>query len=180
MDQLRADVLLDLLEGRNQAAGGGRGVVDLHVDLATLAGLTETPGDLAGYGPVIADIARRVADNSRDAEWRWTVTDPDTGELVPGGTTSRRPTASQRRAIQARHRTCVFPGCRMPAIRSDIDHTTPYAQSGVTDPTDMAPLCRHDHCIRHAHGWTYRRLASGGFEWTTRLGQVIVTRGRSP
>ena len=59
IDQRRADVFLDLLSGRDRDGRGG--VVELQVDLRTLAGLADAPGDLAGYGPVIADIARQVA-----------------------------------------------------------------------------------------------------------------------
>jgi hypothetical protein len=36
----------------------GGGTVDITVDLRTLLGLTEEPGELGGWGPVIADIAR--------------------------------------------------------------------------------------------------------------------------
>ncbi len=53
IDQIRADVFLDLLEGHNQQRGNGRGAVDIQVDLKTLARLTDDPGELAGYGPVI-------------------------------------------------------------------------------------------------------------------------------
>jgi hypothetical protein len=75
MDQLRADVMLDLLVGADghrrrtdktvAAVGGAVGVVDIRVDLATLCRLVDHPGELAGYGPVIADIARRAAENKR-------------------------------------------------------------------------------------------------------------------
>ena len=44
--------------------------VDLRVDLDTLNELNDHPGDLAGYGPVIADIARQVAEHETKAEWR--------------------------------------------------------------------------------------------------------------
>ena len=62
IDQLRADVFLDLLMGTNHTANtttARGGVVELRVDLTTLTELSENPGELAGYGPVIADIARR-------------------------------------------------------------------------------------------------------------------------
>ena len=89
MDQLRADVFLDLLEGTAQASGFGKGSVNIHVDLETLSRLSESPGELAGYGPVIADIARQVAEGQTSSEWRYTVTDPATGRLVQTGTTRR-------------------------------------------------------------------------------------------
>ena len=109
MDQLRVGVFLDLLEGRQLEGVAGRGVVDLHVDMETLAGLSEAPGGLAGYGPVIADIARQVAERHHGSEWRWTLTDPGTGLPIGNGTTRRRPAVSQRRQVQTRNRTCLFP-----------------------------------------------------------------------
>ncbi|GMR02274.1 MAG: HNH endonuclease signature motif containing protein [Acidimicrobiia bacterium] len=178
MDQLRADIFLDILGGTIHTASyktAGKAVVDISVDLTTLIQLADHPGELAGYGPVIADIARHVVDDQYDAEWRVTVTNPDTGRPTHTGITTRRPRAAQRRRIEARDRTCVFPGCRMPAIGSDLDHTTSVYDGGPTSDDNLAPLCRNDHCIKHAYGWTYRRLEDGRYEWTTKLGQTYTT-----
>ncbi|HDH25612.1 MAG TPA: HNH endonuclease [Actinobacteria bacterium] len=180
MDQLRADVFMDLLAAAGGTVAADRGVVDIHVDLETLTGLSEAPGELAGYGPVIADIARQVVGRQERAEWRFVVTDPDTGLALHDGITRRRPSVEQRRFVEIRDRTCVFPGCRMPAADCDLDHRDPYAQGGPTDPTNLAPLCRHDHRIRHHAGWTYRSLPNGGHEWTSRLGHRYTTCGQSP
>jgi len=76
IDQIRADVLLDLLAGRGQQwKGGDRGVVDIRVDLTTLAELDDAPAEIPGWGPVIADIARKVSRDQDDSEWRVTITD---------------------------------------------------------------------------------------------------------
>ena len=48
MDQRRADVAIDLLTGHTKPLG--RGMVDLTVDLRTLLGLAEHPGELGGWG----------------------------------------------------------------------------------------------------------------------------------
>ncbi|MEV6965777.1 DUF222 domain-containing protein [Hamadaea sp. NPDC051192] len=63
LEQLRADVFCDLLAGISPASGPivRAGAVELLVPLATLAGLSDAAGTLAGYGPVVADIARQVA-----------------------------------------------------------------------------------------------------------------------
>jgi hypothetical protein len=62
IDQIRADLYMAILTGRDDAqADSQRGVVDLKVDLTTLAGLDESPAEIPGWGPVIADIARKVA-----------------------------------------------------------------------------------------------------------------------
>ena len=183
MDQLRADVMLDLLDPTAtapRAAGAGRGMVDIQVDLATLAGLSEAPGELAGFGPVIADIARQVAERQPEARWRYTVTDPDSGQVLVNGVTRRRPTAGQRREVEARDRTCVFPGCRMPAAQCDLDHRVPWSQDGPTTVENLVPLCRHDHRIRHQAEWTHQALPDGDHQWTSRLGHTYTTSGRSP
>ncbi|MDJ0497485.1 MAG: DUF222 domain-containing protein, partial [Acidimicrobiia bacterium] len=62
IDQIRADVLLDLLEGNRRLKDNRAGVL-ITLDLPTLTKLTNHPGDLAGYGPVIADIARQIAEH---------------------------------------------------------------------------------------------------------------------
>jgi len=180
MDQLRADVFMDLLGASTGTGATDRGVVDIQVDLDTLTGLAENPGELAGYGPVIADIARQVAEQQERAEWRFLVTDPDGGLPLHSGVTRRRPSVEQRRFVETRDRTCRFPGCRMPAADCDLDHRDPYAQGGLTDPANLAPLCRHDHRIRHSAGWTYRALHSGDYEWISRLGHRYTTCGQSP
>jgi len=179
MDQLRADIYLDLLTG-NSHTTTRRGTVDIRVDLTTLIGLDDDPGELSGYWPVIADVVRRVVDNADDAEWRVTITDPVTGRPTHTGTTSRRPTAQQRRRIEIRDTTCIFPGCRMPAIRSDIDHTIAVKDGGTTTDDNLAPLCRYHHSIRHRHQWTYHRNDNGDYVWTTRLGQIITTARPPP
>ena len=180
MDQLRADVFLDLLNGTSRTRGGRRGVVELRIDATTLAGLSETAGELGGYGPVIADIARRVAAGHTDAEWRYAVTDPQTGRVVHTGVTNRRPTAAQRRKVESRYPVCTFPGCRMPAIACDLDHRIPFAHGGPTLSWYLAPCCRHDHVIRHRAGWRYRRLANGDHLWTSPLGHTYTTSGTPP
>lgn len=180
MDQLRVDVALDLLAGRADHGKTGRGTVSIHVDLKTLAELDENPGELAGYGPVVADIARQVTEGQTDAEWRYQVTDPVTGQPIQSGTTKRRHNAAQRRAVELRDQSCVFPGCRVPATDCDIDHTKPWAETHHTSTDDSAPLCRHDHTRRHRYRWVYKPLPGGDYQWTSLLGHTYTTSGRPP
>jgi len=186
MDQLRADVVLDLLDptddGRSQGPGRhgkARGSVVLTVDLSTLAGLAESAGDLGGYGPVIADIARQVTGDSVGGEWRFAVTDSES-RPIHSGVTRRRPTAADRRTVETMYPRCVFPGCRVPSSQCDLDHTTPWAVGGETSVQNTAPVCRRDHVVRHLAGWTYRRTELGDHEWLSPLGHRYTNKARSP
>lgn len=131
--------------------------------------LSDAPGELPGFGPLIAEITRKVVAEQPESEHRVTVT--DRGEVVWTGTTRRRPSAEQRRIVEAENPTCVFPGCRMPATECDIDHRHPYAQGGPTRRENLAPACRHDHIRKHG-GWKVMRLGSGHYVWTSPLGHT--------
>ena len=170
-DQLRADITIDLLLGADPT-NGGRGLVDIRVDLTTLAGLDDGAAEIPGMGPVIADVARRVADNQNKAEWRVVVTDED-GNLVDIVTTRRRPTKALSRYMDATHPTCSFPGCRMPARDCDFDHMLPWHLGGETSRRNGDLKCRHDHILKD-HGWTHQRLGDREV-WTSPLGHTYVT-----
>ncbi|MFP3914348.1 MAG: DUF222 domain-containing protein, partial [Actinomycetota bacterium] len=117
LDQLRADIFMDLLQGNALSGSGRSGAVEMRVDLLTLLELDDRSAELAGWGPIVADLARQVARSQQDGQWRFTVTDPETGLPLHTGVTRRRPTAGQQRQIQARNPTCTFPGCPTPAHR---------------------------------------------------------------
>jgi len=179
IDQIRADVFLDLLNGKELADQGSKGVVDITVTLKTLAELSDTPGDLAGYGPVIADIARQVTQSQQNSEWRTTVTN-ESGDIIHVGTTSRRPTLTMKRLIHAQHRRCVHPGCRIPAINCDIDHRIAVIDGGPTCLCNLAPLCRHHHRAKHEGRWTYVLDAGPQYRWISPLAHHYTSDGRSP
>lgn len=181
MDQLRADVFLDLLCGTDQDPKGTKtAVVNINVDLETLARLNDMPGDLAGYGPVVADIARQVAEKQTDQSWRYTITNKDTGLPLDSGITRRRHNQRQRRITETLYPHCITPGCRAPATNCDIDHTKPWSEGGETSAENSGPLCRHDHTIKTNHGWTYQPTTDGDHIWTTKLGHTYTTSGRPP
>lgn len=179
IDQIRADIFLDLLEGGNHTAGRGA-IIDIGVDLTTLARLDDNPGQIPGWGPVIADIARQVTHDQPDASWQVTVTHPDNGHPMWAGVTRRRPDTTQTRHVTSRNPTCVFPGCRMPAADCDLDHTQAWANGGPTTPDNLAPLCRHDHRLKHHAGSNLQTTNPGQYTWTTPLGHGYVTSGRAP
>ncbi|HEX2403983.1 MAG TPA: DUF222 domain-containing protein [Acidimicrobiia bacterium] len=163
IDQIRADILLDLLTGYGQTGGQhDRGEVDIRVDMTTLTGSDENPAEIPGWGPVIADIAHQVVHDQRDGQWRYIVTD-ENGRIVSNGITRRRPTTHQQRRVEARNPTCVFPGCRMPASQCDIDHHQAWKNGGLTTDDNLGPLCRHDHRNKHS-GWKLQQTRPGSYQ----------------
>jgi hypothetical protein len=174
MDQLRTDVAIDLLCG---TASSKIGRVHFTIGLTDLFDPdVEAAADLAGYGPILHDIMDQVTEA---VGWEWTVSG-NSGMPVADGHGRRRHSASQRRRLRGWNPTCVAPGCRMPTVDCDLDHTTPYAEAGVTETGESAPLCRHDHCVRHSTGWTYTRRPDGDILWKGPLGTAYTASGRDP
>jgi hypothetical protein len=170
--------------------GPRRGVVDLQVPLTTLVGLTELPGELEGWGPVIADIARQVVAEQPDAVWRFSVYDR-LGELAHHGITrarpadprpadprpdGRRPAAKDSAFVKARDRTCRAPGCRRAARHCDLDHTVDWVHSKDSRRCNLACLCRKHHLFKHSHGAELVQLSPGVLGWITPTGMRYVSQ----
>jgi hypothetical protein len=106
--------------------------------------------------------------------WRWLAYDPETGALIKTAPRVYQPTAEVRRFVQARDRTCAFPGCTRPACRCDLDHVEPFdhdcpQHGGQTTKENLVPLCRHHHRIKTACGFTVKVIVPGrSVEWTSR------------
>jgi hypothetical protein len=142
----------------------------------SLTELANIPGELAGYGPIIAEMARQIALEEVAGKWTFTITDD--GTVVSTGTLSRRPTAAQRRQAYADYPTCVFPGCRMAAYDCDLDHRQPHAEGGPTHNDNLEPLCRHHHMTRHNTPWRLTRDSDGHHTWISPLGhRYLIKRG---
>ncbi|KAA3638690.1 MAG: HNH endonuclease, partial [Armatimonadetes bacterium] len=77
-----------------------------------------------------------------------------------------------RRIVEMFHLRCVFPGCRMPATQCDLDHRIEWSEHGPTAVSNLAPLCKHDHVIRHDAGWKYFIDDEGEYVWASPLGVV--------
>ncbi|MET0696076.1 MAG: DUF222 domain-containing protein, partial [Acidimicrobiia bacterium] len=180
IDQIRADILLDLLTGKRQPDGSSdTGVVEIRVDMTTLAGVDDQPGEIPGWGAVLADVARQIVDEASDSEWRIVPVD-EKGQPVGVVTTRRRPTTAQKRQVETRNPTCVFPGCRMPAAECDLNHEIPWAEAHRTTIRELGPLCRHDHIDHHRHRWKLKQIRPGIYQWTSPLGHTYITGPDQP
>ena len=144
------------------------------VDLPTLLGLADNPGEIPGHGAVPGAMARMMA---ADRDWvRWTV-DPGTRQVIDRGKDSYRPSRGMRAFLAARDRVCGFPGCNRRAQDCDCDHVINFGlPDGTTVAVNLGPLCRQHHNAKTHGRWrlTYdpvRRLKT----WTSPLGKTYVT-----
>lgn len=159
-DQKRADVLADLgslaLAATPGTTQGRRPAVQVTVALSTLIGLDDQPGELDGYGPIPAALAREIA-HDPTGTWRRLLTD-GAGRLIRYGRTTYAPPAPLRDHIVAAHPTCTFPGCRRRSCLGEIDHIVPFGNpadphGGPTDPDNLHPPCIRHHHAKHEAGW---------------------------
>jgi Domain of unknown function (DUF222) len=186
LDQLRADTLAELCWSAlqighlgccnpgcahvHQPLGtrhGRAAAVGVTVPISTLLGIDDQPGHLHGYGPITAEVARRIA---ADGTWRRLLTDPATGALLDYGTTRYAPPADLVDHVTARDRSCRFPTCTHPAESCDLDHTFPAADGGATTASNLGPLHRAHHIDKTHHGWQLDQPESGRYIWTFRTG----------
>jgi len=127
IDHLRTELFLGLLDGRFETMGepqiiaellrqfrepdrpatiadeivatAAKDGVELRVGLATLLGLDDEPGEIAGLGPVPASVARGLAEQQRRCEWRFAIVDAE-GRLLFDGVTRHRPGAGRSQPIR--------------------------------------------------------------------------------
>ena len=149
--------------------------VNVTIDLPTLLGLAENPGQLAGYGAIPASVARELA---ADGKWKRFITDPQTGNLLDYGRQSYEPPQALIDFLIARDRTCRFPGCRRSAALSDIDHAQSWETGGHTSPDNLGALCRRHHRLKTHNGWNVESRADGSCTWTSPLGKIYLTPAR--
>jgi Domain of unknown function (DUF222) len=71
-------------------SGAGYAVPELRMQLITLLGRGDEPGELPGWDFVPAGLSRRLAETMGSAEWRWVICDRQ-GRPVDAGLTSSRP-----------------------------------------------------------------------------------------
>ncbi|WP_172828933.1 HNH endonuclease signature motif containing protein, partial [Mycobacterium sp. 1164966.3] len=77
--------------------------------------------------------------------------------------------------VRCRDLTCRWPGCDVPAMRCDLDHTIPHAQGGPTHAGNLKCYCRTHHLVKTFWGWKEQQLPDGTLILTSPAGQTHVT-----
>ncbi len=172
LEQLRADLAIDLLMGRNsqtgQAGRWARPIINVTVPIQTLMGLSDEPG-LMGNQPIPASLVRHLsADPS--STWYRMLTDP-ARRCAELSATSYTPTAPIWRQVVASQPICFAPTCERPSTECDLDHRVRWPE-GTTSTGNLAPACRRHHRAKHAPGASLRQGRDGLLRYTARSGMT--------
>ncbi len=152
--QRRADALTELAQhaldgGRLPARQGVRPHVAVHTTVAGLKGELGAAASELGEGtPISSKTVQRLACDG--ALHRVLKAD---SMVVDVGRARRTAQPAQWRALQARHKTCAWPGCERPASWTQAHHIDLWKQGGRTDLRRLVPLCYHHHRLVHEGGW---------------------------
>lgn len=195
LEQLRSDVLLDLIHGRltvgatdaeleddetydgrdpartiahHESRGSyARPVINVTVPIQTLMGMTDAPGVMSGGHALPADLVRRLALHP-EATWYRMLTD-QARTCVELSVGSYAPTKPIWRQVVAADPACIWPGCSRASVTAELDHRTEYP-AGETSTENLQPLCRRHHRMKHSKGFRVVRNDDGSYDWTTRFG----------
>jgi hypothetical protein len=159
-DQIMADTLVERITGQTKATDVNA-ELQIVMPLDTLLDVHDhTPVELAGYGPLPADLARDITASSKGRLWwRRLYAAPVGGPVVGGDPHRRRFDGHLRKLIMWRDRRCRDPFCDAP-IRH-IDHIQRYSDSGLTVYPNGRGECERGNYAREMPGWKVEAVCSG-------------------
>jgi hypothetical protein len=158
------DALVDLCKramdaGKLPERGGQRPHLIITTSIDALAGLPGQPaGQMMATAGVPAETIKRQACDA--AITRITGAAELDAEVSKA---SRTIPPAIRRALTARDRGCVFPGCGRPPEWTDGHHLRHWTAGGLTTLENLALLCRRHHRLVHEGGW---QLVRQDKKWT--------------
>jgi hypothetical protein len=156
-----------------QPVNPGKPLIQVVIPFDTLTGAAEHPGELVGYGPIPAPLAREIA---ADGVWKRLITDPLSGTLLDHGRTTYRPPAALADHVRARDVHCRHPICRRRAVDAELDHAVAYADGGTTAHDNLYAACGGHHHLKHgAPGWSVEQHPDGRITWTTPTGHAYTS-----
>ncbi|MEA2672268.1 MAG: hypothetical protein QOG45_2488 [Chloroflexota bacterium] len=167
---LRADALVMACHTASGGDPGSNGPrpspvqMVVHVDAGVLTGGTPNGRCHVDNGPALSTaVARRLG---CDAEVL-TLTERD-GLPIDAGRARQIVSPRKRLAVQSRDRTCRFPGCPVPANRTQPHHIDHWFDLGPTELWNLVSLCTYHHHRHHDGEFDIRRTAEGDLRFETR------------
>ena len=177
----KVDALVAMCE--HVVAGGAENLVTstaarqvvVHVDVGVLTGEASVGRCFVeGGSPLSAGAARRIGCEAEVIG----VTERD-GLPIDVGRKQRMVPDRLRLAVHVRDRFCRFPGCGVPAYRTEAHHHEHWALGGETNLDNLLLLCGFHHRRHHSGAYRIRKIV-GGFSFETDDGHVIQPPARDP
>lgn len=162
------------------------------VPVLALLGITNEPAELAGYGPIAEETARKLLANT--PTFLRVLTDPITNKPLDIAPDRYRLRNTERTMLNALAQTCSWPNCTTMAILSELDHLKAWENGGKSTTSNEHPLCKHHHILKHfkddkdkrgchrqdrdperagirLRGWKPINTVTGGVAWTSPSGK---------
>jgi hypothetical protein len=171
--QRRADALAVLAEsflahGAEALKGGDRQQIVVHVSQVTLKQGDPGRCELDEGSAIAVETARRLACDASRVE----ILEDEAGEPLDVGRKTRTIPPAIRRALDARDRGCVFPGCTHTRY-VDGHHIHHWADGGETRLSNLVSLCRFHHRAVHEGGLMVERCHDGAWRFVKPDGESI-------
>jgi hypothetical protein len=152
-EQRLADALVELAAGGQQRAS-----LQVTSSVETLLGLAGAPAaDIEFSLPISADVVERLACDSSVTR----ILLDSESTVIDVGRSKRVVSGPARRALNARDRTCRWPGCDRTASWSAAHHVVHWIHGGTTDLDNLVLLCHRHHWMVHEGDWQLVRSDDG-------------------
>ncbi len=179
---LMAEAALSADLARGHAGDRYQVVVHVVADMAPASGPECTPGPGPGMNGSVLELEHGAQYVSEETSRRLscdaavvTLTHGPEGEVLNVGRRTRTIPTAIRRALDARDRSCHFPGCT--SRRCDAHHVEHWADGGATRLDNLVLLCRRHHRAVHEGGFDVAPDTAGGFTFYRPDGKPLSTSG---
>src|SRR5256714_14708723 len=170
LEQRYADALVEL------ASHGGSQQVHMQVtsSIETLLGLVGAPGAETEFSlPISSKTVERWA-----CDCTLTRVLMQDSVVIDVGRAERVIKGPRRRALVARDKHCVWPGCERAASYCDGHHVVHWINGGGLELENMVLLCQRHHWMVHEGGWQVIKTEGDGLLPVAPM--VLFGRARAP
>ena len=146
LSQRRADALMRLVTGDTPPEVNIDGIVDIDTAAGRMpADLTKAYCELDGVGTISPALMSVLLCDCAIGR----VLLKGKSEVLDLGRRTRLITPALRRALRLRDKTCVEPGCTLPAKYCDGHHIIHWTKYGPTNLPNVELRCRRHHLLQH-------------------------------
>ncbi|PQZ92329.1 HNH endonuclease [Arthrobacter sp. MYb227] len=177
--QIQADAFYGLITGAHPGRKTRLEIL-LVMDAAVLAGQSDEPVMIPGYGMISAKRARElIAEDPEDqlATWvRGIYVNSRTGRLMAMESQARRFTGNLKKLIKARDQYCRTPYCN--GKIQDMDHVVQVRKNGKTTEANSSSRCAGCNQTKEAPGWEEKPIKGQRhtFKITTPSGHTYISK----